>query len=345
MRVLYYAQYDRRTGDGVVKKIVSQAKSWRRFSIDCLVLWHFPGGASDDSEVSVEYSRIKFPFKTLREILRFEPALVYVRYASLNPLLLFLLFRYKCIFEVNGLAHEEVLSSQRRSFFQLIRYFWHRFSFFIITRSVVGVVCPTSELSQIFREGSALVVPNSIDIEAFPVIKRAEGVGRIALFFMGTGGFDWHGVDYIEILASRLPEFDFHVIGEDGTSTENLFYHGWMSRLEYREILKRCHICIGTLALHRRGLREAAPLKTREYIASGFPIIVNYQDTPEILARKWCLDLGGLSIFDSEEVVSIVRDFCFEFRDFILDDEQRCLVASDNIERARSDLFRKLASG
>ena len=164
------------------------------------------------------------------------------------------------------------------------------------------------------------------------------------VFFSGTGGFDWHGVDYIGTLAGRLPEFDFHVVGEDGASTGNLFYHGWLSRLEYREILESCHICIGTLALYRRGLREAA-LKTREYIASGFPIIVNYQDTPEILGQKWCLNLGGLSVFDSEEVVSIVRDFCLEFRDLILDDEQRRLVASDNIERARSDLFKKLASG
>ena len=183
MRVLYYAQYDRRTGDGVVKKIVSQAKSWRMFSIDCLVLWHFPGGASDDPEVSVEYSRIKFPLKTLRRILRFEPALVYVRYASLNPLLLFLLFRYKCIFEVNGLAHKEVLSNRRGYFFYLVRYLWHRFSFFIITRSVVGVVCPTRELSQIFKEGLASVIPNSIDIESFPVIKRVRSSGRLGLFF------------------------------------------------------------------------------------------------------------------------------------------------------------------
>lgn len=43
--------------------------------------------------------------------------------------------------------------------------------------------------------------------------------------------------------------------------------------------MRNCQVCIGTLALHRKNMTEASPLKTREYLAHGFPVIIGYKDT------------------------------------------------------------------
>ncbi|MNZ78728.1 hypothetical protein D3C78_973150 [compost metagenome] len=38
-------------------------------------------------------------------------------------------------------------------------------------------------------------------------------------------------------------------------------------------------MAIGPLALYRRGMKEASPLKVREYLAYGLPVINGYVDT------------------------------------------------------------------
>jgi len=36
---------------------------------------------------------------------------------------------------------------------------------------------------------------------------------------------------------------------------------------------------VGALALERKNMREAQPIKTRHYLGSGLPVIIGYQDT------------------------------------------------------------------
>ena len=45
------------------------------------------------------------------------------------------------------------------------------------------------------------------------------------------------------------------------------------------EILGQAHIGIASLALHRKKMQEASPLKLREYLAAGLPSITAYRDT------------------------------------------------------------------
>ncbi|MBP2001948.1 glycosyltransferase involved in cell wall biosynthesis [Paenibacillus shirakamiensis] len=106
----------------------------------------------------------------------------------------------------------------------------------------------------------------------------------IRFVFIGTPGQSWHGIDSIGALAQAKPEWYFDIIGTDaremkGPPPSNMHFHGLLSRSEYQPLLSRADIAIGTLALYRKQMKEASPLKVREYLANGLPVITAYEDT------------------------------------------------------------------
>lgn len=46
------------------------------------------------------------------------------------------------------------------------------------------------------------------------VKKKKDKLNKIKLFFIGTPNFPWHGIDLIEKIAEKLPEFEFHIGGD-----------------------------------------------------------------------------------------------------------------------------------
>ncbi|MCX7867577.1 MAG: hypothetical protein N2438_10690, partial [Limisphaera sp.] len=79
------------------------------------------------------------------------------------------------------------------------------------------------------------------------------------------------------------PDCHFDLIGINGgtfdTLPRNVEVHSSLNRLDYERLLSRADAGIGSLALHRLGLTEACPLKTREYLAYGLPVIIGYKDS------------------------------------------------------------------
>jgi hypothetical protein len=60
---------------------------------------------------------------------------------------------------------------------------------------------------------------------------------------------------------------------------ENLTLHGYLSTRQYQDVLAGADVAISSLALHRVQLEEASPLKSRECLAFGLPLVVAYADT------------------------------------------------------------------
>ena len=48
-----------------------------------------------------------------------------------------------------------------------------------------------------------------------------------------------------------------------------------------------CDFGIGPLALHRKGMSEATPLKVRDYLMHGLPILIAHDDTDFPGERPW----------------------------------------------------------
>lgn len=106
----------------------------------------------------------------------------------------------------------------------------------------------------------------------------------------------WHGYDRVikglEKYYSKKYEYEilFHIVG-DGAELENLkkicrscnmqkyvFFHGRMNGEKLDEMFDKCDIGVGSLGMHRIGLKEGYTLKLREYMARGIPFIYGYAD-------------------------------------------------------------------
>lgn len=53
-------------------------------------------------------------------------------------------------------------------------------------------------------------------------------------------------------------------------------------------------MAVSSLALHRDGLNEASPLKTREYLVAGVPVLTAYRDTDFLRGAPFLLQLPNV---------------------------------------------------
>ncbi len=292
MRIAYLINYDISVNDGVSKKIAAQVREWRRLGHQVWVHSHYRTSGSGSARTfwsgmggSIT-SRVLPNYPLLSSIRRFSPDVVYLRYDTFNVTNQLLLSRYKTVVELNTLDIEEarLLMNSRRGVKATSRFIVYRMLRSSVLSRINGIVAVTNEIANHptvtrYRKPIA-VVPNGISFESLPVVKTQHSLeGPIRCFFMGSPGQPWQGVDLIERLADRLTDFEFHFIGVAGKDIANRHYHGYLSREQYIRVLSNCHVCIGTMALHRKMMAEACPLKTREYLAHGFPVAIGYDDT------------------------------------------------------------------
>ncbi|HEX7117794.1 MAG TPA: glycosyltransferase [Longimicrobiales bacterium] len=232
--------------------------------------------------------------RMVRRVADWGADVVYIRFNTWYPALESLSRRIPTVLEVNtdDLREYRVMMSRGR-------FLYHRFGRGRLMRRAAGMVYVTRELAatpSLARFGRpGIVIANGIDLDAYPVLEPAANA-RPRLVFIGSGGHPWHGVDKILRLAAACPEWRFDLIGfgaEElgGAAPENVTCHGYLSRAEYEPIMARADAAIGTLALHRKQMREASPLKVREYLAYGIPTIIGYRDTDFPGGSEYLLEL------------------------------------------------------
>tara|TARA_B100001971_G_scaffold129103_1_gene119066 strand:- start:114165 stop:116354 length:2190 start_codon:yes stop_codon:yes gene_type:complete len=147
-------------------------------------------------------------------------------------------------------------------------------------RHARGFLCVTKELEDIFSKQynlPSLTIANGVDSSKYIIKNNINEKPR--LVFVGSPGYEWHGIDKVEYLANKLKEFDFHLVGMDGVNRDNITYHGYCSLEKTKEIVGACDVGICSLSLHVKDMDEASPLKSRQYLAQGLPVIYAYNDT------------------------------------------------------------------
>lgn len=140
----------------------------------------------------------------------------------------------------------------------------------------------------------------------------------------------WQGLDRFADLADRNPDMDFTVLCQSrhraaiarsltGTTVRLTLCADLAA---YKEALAGLDAAVGSLAIERKGLSEAAPLKVRDYLNAGIPTALSYRDTnlsglgdPAILEfdhsdvdsfRRWALNQSGKRVaFRSRSAISI----------------------------------------
>jgi hypothetical protein len=162
---------------------------------------------------------------------------------------------------------------------------------------------------------------------------------------MGSRRHPWHGTDKIIRLARAMPEADFDIAGylpEDlGVELPpNVRVRGILSQAEYEPLLASADVGIGALALHRKRMGEASPLKVREYLAHGLPVIVGCEDTEFGPEEPWFLLRLPNYERNVETSVGEIRDFLAAVRGRrVRRDEIAQRIGADVKERLRLEFM------
>lgn len=360
MRIAYLVHGVEGAGSGVRSKILSQAATWSALAADvCIGIFvRCESGAEADwvghpHVVKVRSSAAGVPGRLLqRELLSFEvatwrPDLVYMRQSTVSPSTVGLALTIPTIVELNTLDLTEL---RMRS--------WPRYIYAIATRRLVlraarGIVVVADEIGR-HRTVRGLsrrtvTIPNSIDLAASdplpaPVPMNADP--RLA--FLGAPGLPWHGLDKIGRLATRFPSWHFDIIGpEPEELTEappNVKFHGLLASDAYLPILARADVAIGPLALHRKRMEEASPLKVAEYLAYGIPTIIGYTDDRFPTDSPFLLRIPNVE--DNVEVsFDAIEAFVERWRGRRIDRASLSGIDARHVEKRRLDFMRTLARG
>lgn len=232
--------------------------------------------------VAHEISRSQALCRLLEHVAAYRPDIIYLRFGSFAYPLHNLFDIAPVVLELNTNDIEEF---RRRG---ALRYFLNLWTRKMLLDRASGLVAISHEIAQLpsiaeFHK-PALVLGNGIDFRDYqPFPPPRNPLPR--LVFSGTPQLPWHGVDKLIFLARQFPDLQVDVIGYSSLDLEikqipdNIVFHGFLAGKEYRQILSKADVGVGTLALHRNRMEEGSPLKVREYLAYGLPVILGYQDT------------------------------------------------------------------
>ncbi len=289
MRIAYVVERDLSTEDAVVKKIAAQIRCWRELGHEAGLFALSPSptvtASVGDLLVRQEHRRSRLDWLTryrrlVDAAIAWQPSCAYFRFSSYFPAVGRLMRAVPTVIEVNTDDVAEYRTTMTRR-----SYIYHRLTRGRLFRACRGVVTMTHELADIFAAtGKPVeVVANGIDLKSFaPLPVPHNATPRLA--FLGSPNMPWHGLDEMIKLAQLNPTWQFDLIGPksacfSGSAGANVHAHGFLGRADYEPLLATADVALGTLALWRKRMAEASPLKLREYLAYGIPSIIAYRDT------------------------------------------------------------------
>ncbi|MCL6524640.1 MAG: glycosyltransferase [Thermoflavifilum sp.] len=211
-----------------------------------------------------------------KELATLHPDLVYYTQHIWLPGLARLLRQHLSIMEINTIDTEEV------KFTPIFRRWIYRAGRRQLLRAVKGFVCVTPEIARAFRKYNkpCCVVTNGIDLKRIP-LKQPHPARKPQLIFVGSASIPSQGIDLVWQMAERLPQYFFHLVCPDIAPgrRKNILSHGQLNDAQLAKLYPQIDVGIGTLGLYRKHMHQACPLKVREYIAAGLPLIIAYDDT------------------------------------------------------------------
>jgi glycosyltransferase involved in cell wall biosynthesis len=199
----------------------------------------------------------------------------------------------------------------------------HRLTRDFIFKRASGFVAVSYEIaahSSNTKYGKPIKVSgNAIDLGQYESLPAPEhDVPRLA--YIGAPDTPWHGIDKLFWLAEACPDFAFDLIGsgpeafKEQSIPPNIHLHGFVERSVYQHILAQADVGIGSLALHRINVNEIPPLKVREYLAYGIPVLLAYEDT-DLLGTDFDFVLKIANMEDNlRENLDAIRQFVFRMQ-------------------------------
>jgi glycosyltransferase involved in cell wall biosynthesis len=349
MRIAYVCYWFLLERDGVTNKINAQVAAWREqgheVEVFCLArVW--PSRQTGETTwrtffFETPVGRQRATARVVDAVEEWGPDAIYLRYELFLPPLPRLLRKYPTVIEINANDKEEAkLRVERPRLAGLYNDVNRR----VLLSRARGLVFVTRELARSPHYTSygkpGEVIANGIDLSTIPPAPPADNA-RPRVVFLGSARQAWHGVDKIVWLAGAMPEADFdivgyrtaemqEVLGSDWVAPPNLNVRGVLARADYEPIIASADLAIGTLALHRKNMEEACPLKVREYLAYGIPVVIAYDDTDLEGSTPWYL----LRLPNREDNVQVALE---SIRGFLADVRGRRVPRDEIADRVGSE--------
>jgi hypothetical protein len=358
MRIAYVSLHWLRTlNSGVGKKIQRQITAWENAGHEVKFFMHaakrmeesplVPGEIvyyTESSKLVNELRRISAIYPLLDAVQAFHPDLVYIRYGMY-------------VYPVHRLAEiaplvEEITTNDlsQHGGLGLLYGMYNRLTRGILIGNTSGLVCLSHELANAPFNAKykrpTHVIGDGMDMENIqPLPAPSNQNPQIA--FIGSPDSIWQGVDKLPALARACPDLGIHIIGYDRIENhkklpENLYLYGYLNTEAYKKVLAGMDCAIGSLALHRIQLNESSPLKTRECLAFGLPMILPYHDT----------DLNHLDsdfllkIPNTEDNIhthaNVIREFAYRMRGMRVDRTVIAHLSQAVKEKERLMFFEKI---
>lgn len=338
MKIAYILSWELCSNDGVTKKVFTQCKSWIamghqveifNISKDCSEVKNDLSVHTFRRKISKnfikEFQFVHHVYKILfRHLEDYNPDMVYLRSETYNPILGVIMKNYPTVIEINTNEESELKLHAQKSIKGKIRLWYYlvmRKKYYSKARAFCCVTYEIANLPGIKQFNKpTIVIPNTVLVKEFG--KRTINHQPLPqLVYISTPDQPWQGIDKIINLAKETKgKLEFHIIGlnENGhNKLENVKFYGFLDRKNYEEIICSSDIGICTIALHRKNMTEACPLKTREYIAYGLPIITGYNDTAFIGKENpdWMLKIPNREN-NLKDNVNEVLNFCYKYKGY-----------------------------
>lgn len=246
-----------------------------------------------DSAVRILLSLLTFELKTL--FWSIVTPTIYMRYNPKTPYIMILLsvlswFGKRIYIEHNTLLHEELSFLGRKS-----ENFLHHTLMVFLRFSNVTHICVNDELrlhllrdfkmspkrTRYIQNGFSMpkINPDTIDLSVVKYVTALKQSGKKLAIFTGNG-YPWHGLnEIVDILRNRT---DIELIVAGPYTSDNMPEHihlmGKMNISTLYTLYDLCDFAISTFRWDMLHITQGSPLKTREYLCMGLPILVHYYD-------------------------------------------------------------------
>lgn len=143
---------------------------------------------------------------------------------------------------------------------------------------------------------------NGIDVSSIK-LRNKKTIQSDTLTLIGVAALEkWHGYDrviqgisnyYKNNSSKQKIDINFIIVGSgsidqylktmahDLEVSQYIHFKGTMSGQALTDIFDQADVAVASLGVHRKGLRIASDLKSREYLSRGFPVLVSAED-PDI---------------------------------------------------------------
>jgi glycosyltransferase involved in cell wall biosynthesis len=299
MRIAYIAPYlDNHTmKGGVGGKVRSQIRIWREFNHEARLFALSPD-AIDEADADIFQYRSIFRLPVVQSLNRtvsrslavmrlmdavrnYRPDIIYMRFGRYAFPLQRIFAIAPVVFEMNS---DDVNESRHLG----LPAYWHnRLTRGILLQKASGLVSLSQEIAdkpanRKFGKPQRIVA-NGIDLRSYAPLLRPQNSHPV-ITMVGSPGMVWHGADKLVRLAERCPDLIVNIVGYESLDSRNhlpsnLHLRGFLDQKGVADILTESDVACGSLALHRNGMQEASPLKSREALAYGIPVILGYRDT------------------------------------------------------------------